>query len=83
MIVSQKVGICICFKRPDIVNPLLKTNVGRERRCNVVILECFNCCWEGGEVERWERWEIGELGRCDVSGFVQGWGTQGESKIWS
>lgn len=63
MIVSQEVGICICFKRSDIVSFLLKTNVVRKRRCNVVILEYFNCCWEGGEVERWERWESGELVR--------------------
>ena len=34
----------------DIVNLLLKTNVGRDRRTNVVILDCFNCWWEGGEV---------------------------------
>ena len=34
----------------DIVNLLLKTNVGRERRTNVAILDCFNCWWEGGEV---------------------------------
>ena len=54
MIVSQEVGICICFKRSDNVNVLLKTNVLRERRCNVVILECFNCCWEDGEVGKWE-----------------------------
>ena len=34
----------------DIVNLLLKTNVGRERRTNVAILDCFNCWWDGGEV---------------------------------
>ena len=55
MIVSQEVGIYICFKRSDIVNFLLKTNVVRERRCNVVILERFNCCWEDGKVGRRER----------------------------
>ena len=55
MIVSQEAGICICFKRSDIVSFLLKTNVVRKINCNVVILEYFNCCWEGGEVGRWER----------------------------
>ena len=30
------------------------------------------CWWEVGEVERWE-----------VSGFIQGWVTQGEPKILS
>ena len=34
----------------DIVNLLLKTNVGRERRANVAILDCFNYWWKGGEV---------------------------------
>ena len=28
----------------------VKNNVGRDRRSNVVILECFVCRWEGGEV---------------------------------
>ena len=36
------------------MNLLLKTNVGRDRRPNVVILECFNCRSESGEVARWE-----------------------------
>ena len=27
----------------------VKNNVGRDRRPNVVILECFVCRWEGGE----------------------------------
>ena len=34
----------------DIANLLFKTNVERERRPSVVILECFNCRWEDGEV---------------------------------
>ena len=39
--------------------------------------------WEGSEVARWGRWKNGEVGRWEVSGFVQGWGMQGESKISS
>ena len=39
------------------MNLLLKANVGRNRRSIVVILDCFNCWWEGGEVERWGTWE--------------------------
>ena len=30
---------------------------------------------------RWERWESSEVARWEVPGFVQGLGTQGESKI--
>ena len=30
---------------------------------------------------RWGRWESGEVGRWEVPAFVQGQGTQGESKI--
>ena len=29
------------------------------------------------------RWEVGEVGRWEVPGFIQGWGTQCESKILS
>ena len=44
-----------------------------------------------GEVGRWEkwkgnevaRWESGEVGSWEVPGFIQGWGTQGESEILS
>ena len=45
--------------------------------------------WEGGEVgevARWERWKRGKDGRVtswekwEFSGFIQGRGTQGESK---
>ena len=42
--------------------------------------------WEGGKggrVMRWERQGSGELGRWKVPGFIQRWGTQGESKILS
>ena len=39
--------------------------------------------WKGNEVARWERRESGEVGRWEVPGFIQGWGTQGESKILS
>ena len=38
------------FFNSDIVNLLLKTNVRTKKACDVVILECFNCRWEGGEV---------------------------------
>ena len=55
---------------------LLKSDVGRDRRTNV-ISECFIHRWEESEVgrwqrwedsevaswERWERWESGEVGR--------------------
>ena len=39
--------------------------------------------WKGNEVARWERQESGEVGRWEVPGFIQGWGTQGESEILS
>ena len=39
--------------------------------------------WKGNEVARWERRESGEVGRWEVPGFIQGWGTQGESKTLS
>ena len=39
--------------------------------------------WKGNEVARWERQESGEIGKWEVPGFIQGWGTQGESKILS
>ena len=39
--------------------------------------------WKSNEVARWERQESGEVGRWEVPGFIQGWGTQGESKILS
>ena len=52
------------------------------------------CWWEVGEVISWERWkgnkvtscerqESGEVVRWEVPGFIQGWETQGESKILS
>ena len=40
----------------DIVNLLLKTNVG-ERRPSVAILQCYHCRWEGGEVGK-----VGKMG---------------------
>ena len=43
----------------------VKNNVRRHKRPNVVILECFICRWEGGEVGRWKRWEGNEVGRCE------------------
>ena len=39
--------------------------------------------WKGNEVTRWERQESGEVGRWEVPGFIQRWGTQGEPKILS
>ena len=39
--------------------------------------------WKGTEMARWERQESGEVGRWEVPSFIQGWGTQGESKILS
>ena len=66
MIVSQEVGICICFKRSDIVNFPLKTNVVRERRCNVVILGALIVVgrvvkWEGGKGEKVVNWCGGKV----------------------
>ena len=46
-------------------------------------VKCWWERWEGNEVARWERWESGEVGRWEVPGFIQGWETQGESKILS
>ena len=47
----------------DNVNILLKTNVGRERRTNDVILDCFNCWWEGGDVgDSWFYSWVGDAG---------------------
>ena len=43
----------------NIMNLLLKINVGRGKRPNVVILEWFDCRWEGGEVGRWKGSEAG------------------------
>ena len=45
--------------------------------------------WEGGKCEGIMRWqggkgrENGDMGRWEFPGFIQGWGTQGESKILS
>ena len=39
--------------------------------------------WKGGKGGRVMRWESGEVGKWKVPGFIQGWGTQGESKILS
>ena len=38
--------------------------------------------WErcsGSKVARWGRKESGELARWEIPGFIQEWGTQGES----
>ena len=37
--------------------------------------------WESSEVARRKRWENGEAERWEVPGFIQGLGTQDESKI--
>ena len=37
----------------------------------------------GGEMARWERWESSEVARWEIPCFIQGWGTQGETKISS
>ena len=37
--------------------------------------------WEGSEATRWERWESNEVTRWKVSGVIQGWEMQDESKI--
>ena len=39
--------------------------------------------WEGSEVTIWEMGEGSEMARWEVLGFIQGWGTQGETKILS
>ena len=39
--------------------------------------------WKGSEVARWERWENGEAEKWEAPGFIQGWGTQDNSKISS
>ena len=39
--------------------------------------------WEGSEATRWERWESTEVTRWKVSGVIQGWEMQDESKIGS
>ena len=46
------------------------------------------CWWEvgkGGKIMRWQggKGGSGEVGRWEVPGFTQRWGTQGESKILS
>ena len=46
------------------MNLLLKTNVARDRRPNVVNLKCFICRWEDGEVGRWERWKGSDVGKA-------------------
>ena len=42
----------------NIANPLLKIDPWRYRRLNFVILKCFICRWEHGEVVRWESSEV-------------------------
>ena len=39
--------------------------MGRDKRLNVVILECFICQWERGVVGRWERCEVSEVAKWE------------------
>ena len=39
--------------------------MGRDRRLNVVILECFICRWERDKMGRWEKWEGSEVARWE------------------
>ena len=52
--------------------------MGRDRRTNVLILECFICQWEGDDVGRWgwlecrevTRWEGSEVARWEEGSKV-------------
>ena len=70
----------------DIMNLLLKTNMERDRRSNVVILEHFHFWWEVGEVGKWQRWEGGEVRRWQrwEDGEVRRWQRweDGEVRRW-
>ena len=46
----------------DVVNLLLKSNLGRGRP-NFAILECSNYRWENDAAGSWERWESGKVER--------------------
>ena len=39
--------------------------------------------WEGSEMARWERWETSDVASGKIPCFIQGWGTQGETKVSS
>ena len=39
--------------------------------------------WEGNEMARWKRWESSDVAMWEVPGFINRWGTQGESNIAS
>ena len=53
--------------------------MGRDRRPNIVILECFICQWDRGEVGRWKRWEVSEVARWErwEGNEVKRWERQG------
>ena len=53
----------------------------REVKCWFVVGEVGR--WKDNELARWERQKSGEVGRWELPGFIQGWGTQGEYKILS
>ena len=75
----------------DIVNLLLNNNGGKNRRSNFFYFcssEYFYCCWVGvgggvGGVEQNTLFRTGWNRIFCVSGFIQEWVTQGESKISS
>ena len=63
-----------------------KKSIGRERQkalyCYFCSLEWFNCWWVGDcGVEKKAFFRDGWNCIFCVSGFIQGWGTQGESKL--
>ena len=58
--------------------------MGKDRRLNVVILECFICRWERGEVGRGERWKANEVARWErLDGSeVESWESQERVMRW-
>ena len=73
---------------------LTRNECGIQGQNYVAWLQRSKILWEVGEVKRWKRWKDnevakwerqnnGEVGRWEVPGFIQGWGTQGESNISS
>ena len=63
--------------------PSVKNNVGRDKRPNVGILDCFICWWEGVEVEKVEGWwgdkvwNMGEQKGGKVEKVGEWWGEKG------
>ena len=58
------------------------SDVGRLERWEVSEMGRWGT-WESSELAIWERWENGEVEKWEVPGFIQGWGTQVDSKISS